>query len=187
MTYSNRRRFTVFMATACSLGWHTAQAQKAAPAGPPRTATWDELMPKDWDPLKQLKGRNVGRVAEGSAAEQEMMGEMRELWDNAPTRAELDGARLRLPGYVVPLDGGEQIREFLLVPYFGACIHTPPPPANQIIHAVSAKPLTKMRTMDTVWVTGTLTLTRSETSWGNAGYRLTVDKVTPYEAPPPKK
>ena len=183
MTYPNRRRFTVFMATACSLGWHTAQAQKAAPAGPPRTATWDELMPKDWDPLKQLKGRNVGRVAEGSAAEQEMMGEMRELWDNAPTRAELDGARLRLPGYVVPLDGGEQIKEFLLVPYFGACIHTPPPPANQIVH-VLPKPGAKLKSMDVVWVDGTLKAQRADSYMGVSGYHLDAEAIVPYVEKP---
>ena len=179
MTYPNRRRFTVFMATACCLGWHAAQAQKAAPAGAPRTATWDELMPKDWDPLKQLKGRNVGRVAEGSAAEQEMMGEMRELWDNAPTRAELDGARLRLPGYVVPLDGGEQIKEFLLVPYFGACIHTPPPPANQIVHVTLKKPWS-LRAMDAVWVSGPLAVRRGSSDMGASGYALAAEIVEPY-------
>ena len=67
------------------------------------------------------------------------------------------------------------------MPYFGACIHSPPPPANQIVHATSAKALKGMRSMDAVWVSGTLSLHRADTPWGKAGYRLAVDKVEPYE------
>ena len=67
-----------------------------------------------------------------------MMRQMRELWDNAPTNPKMDGARVRLPGYVVPLEEVKgELKEFLLVPYFGACIHSPPPPANQIVHVTS--------------------------------------------------
>jgi hypothetical protein len=48
---------------------------------------------------------------------------------------ELSGQRVRIPGYLLPLEiSGTKVTEFLLVPYFGACIHTPPPPPNQIIH-----------------------------------------------------
>ncbi|MGI9201102.1 MAG: DUF3299 domain-containing protein [Woeseiaceae bacterium] len=48
---------------------------------------------------------------------------------------ELDGTFVRIPGYAVPLElSGSKVTEFLLVPYVGACIHTPPPPPNQIVH-----------------------------------------------------
>ena len=47
----------------------------------------------------------------------------------------LDGETIRMPGYVLPLEfDGSKVKEFLLVPFVGACIHTPPPPANQIVH-----------------------------------------------------
>ncbi|QIE42071.1 DUF3299 domain-containing protein [Rhodobacteraceae bacterium SC52] len=37
-------------------------------------------------------------------------------------------------GYVLPLRAGEgRVHSFLLVPWVGACIHTPPPPPNQMI------------------------------------------------------
>src|SRR5512139_3523363 len=122
---------------AVSLGPTGAMAQKAAATqGAPRTATWEELVPKDWDPMKSFRELDVATVREGSAREQALMRELRESWDNAPTRSELNGAKIRLPGYVVPLEMGEggRLSQFLLVPYFGACIHTPPPPANQIVH-----------------------------------------------------
>jgi hypothetical protein len=110
----------------------------------------------------------------------ELMKEMRAVWDNAPTRPELNGARLRLPGYVVPLDtsvGG--LKEFLLVPYFGACIHSPPPPANLIVHVKLTKPAS-IRTMDAVWVTGVLSTGRRDSPMGVSGYAMAGEVVEPY-------
>lgn len=60
---------------------------------------------------------------------------------NSAVNTELDGQIIRLAGYLLPLDlSGEAATDFLLVPYVGACIHAPPPPPNQIVHAVSASP-----------------------------------------------
>ena len=36
------------------------------------------------------------------------------------------------------------------MPYFGACIHTPPPPSNQIIHVRAQQAVQGMHAMDTV-------------------------------------
>jgi len=154
-----------------------AQARKAEIY---RTATWEELVPKGWNPFQQFRDRNLGLVREGSAEERSMMKELREVWDNAPTRADLNGTQLRLPGYVVPLDPEEGgVKEFLLVPYFGACVHSPPPPANQIVHVVLpvARPL---RTMDAVWASGTLRTQRQDSPWGISGYSMDGHRVEPY-------
>ena len=53
------------------------------------------------------------------------------------TVAELDGLAVRIPGFIVPLDMDEEQRvtELFLVPYYGACLHMPPPPPNQMIYA----------------------------------------------------
>jgi hypothetical protein len=113
-----------------------------------------------------------------------MLKDMRATLDSAPIVAELDGARVRLPGYVVPLDeAGAELKEFLLVPYFGACIHTPPPPANQIVFVAAPKG-TKFRTMDTVWVSGTLRATRQESVMGTSGYRIDAAVVEAYTGTP---
>jgi hypothetical protein len=112
---------------------------------------------------------------------------LRETWSNAPPNAGMNGARIRIPGFIVPLERkGNQITQFLLVPYFGACIHTPPPPSNQIIHVFPFKPVKEAQTMDAVWASGTLEVARSETGLGNASYRLRADLVTPYRAPADK-
>lgn len=147
----------------------------------PRTLTWDELVPKDWDPQALFRERPVALIKEGSAAERELMREMRDIWDRAPTREDLKGQWVRLPGYVVPLDlMGDKLQEFLLVPYFGACIHSPPPPANQLVHIRLKKPAV-LRSMDVVWVTGLLDLERQDTGMGVSGYALQADRVEPYK------
>jgi hypothetical protein len=101
------------------------------------------------------------------------MQQIREALDSAPAVESLAGRAVRLPGYVVPLQSGrEGLREFLLVPYFGACIHTPPPPANQIVF-VRLKAATKsLRSMDAIRVAGRLSLDRQYTGMGAAAYRV---------------
>ena len=146
------------------------------------TGQWGELVPKGWNPFERFQ-RDVGRIGEGSAQETAMMQELREILDSAPTRSELDGTKLRLPGYVVPLESGRGgVKQFLLVPYFGACIHTPPPPANQIVHVVLATPK-PLRTMEAVWVSGTLRVDRQDSRFGVSGYRLDGVSAEPYRRP----
>jgi hypothetical protein len=148
-----------------------------------RTVTWEELVPKGRDPLKQFRGRDLSHIPEGGETELGLMREMRELWDSAPTRSDLNGANIRLPGYVVPLEQSRgKVKEFLLVPYFGACIHYPPPPANQIVHVVLSKPR-PLRAMDPVWASGTLRTLRQDTPWGISGYSLEGFDVERYRSP----
>ena len=149
---------------------------------------WDDLVPKGWDPGKAMRDKgitNIGMLIDGDPKTTALMSQMREAWDNAPTEPSLDGARVRLPGYLVPLEEtAAGHTEFLLVPYFGACIHTPPPPANQIVMVVPAKPAAGLRSMDTVWVNGVLKATRSNTAMGSSGYRLESAVVERYKATP---
>ena len=90
---------------------------------------------------------------------------------------------VRIAGFVAPLDflGGDQLSEFLLVPYFGACIHVPPPPANQIVYVILEKPM-GIQMMDTVMVYGKLEIEKSESDIGDAGYRIRAVAVEPYAA-----
>lgn len=70
----------------------------------------------------------------------------------------LNGQDVRLPGYLLPLEiSGKKITEFLLVPWVGACIHTPPPPPNQIVHVRLDRPYEMGGLFTPVWVTGRLT------------------------------
>jgi len=86
----------------------------------------------------------------------------------------LDGALIRMPGYVVPLEfSDEGVTDFLLVPYVGACVHVPPPPANQLVLVRSEKPWPDDELWTPVWVTGTMRTQLSDTELGQTGYALT--------------
>jgi hypothetical protein len=140
-------------------------------------------MPKDWDPMKEFRVGDAALVPEGSVKERNLMRQMREVWDNAPTNPKMDGAQVRLPGYVVPLEEFKgELKEFLLVPYFGACVHSPPPPSNQIVHVIASPPLKGVRTMDAVWVSGTLTVQRTDSAMGVSSYQIKTPAVEPYVA-----
>ena len=97
----------------------------------------------------------------------------------APTVvAELDGKKVRIGGYVVPLDfEATNVKEFLLVPYVGACIHVPPPPPNQIIYVKAAKGFDVNGTFDPVYVTGTIKTASQFTGLAETGYTMDADKV----------
>ncbi len=107
------------------------------------------------------------------------------------TNKKLEGTRVRIPGYLLPLEfEGDQVTEFFLVPYVGACIHTPPPPPNQIVHVTTEEAFTTDGGLFTpVWVDG---LIRSENKNANlsfvdgaahvpSGYVIDAMSVLPYE------
>ena len=162
----------------------TAAAPPSRSATPFRELKWDELMPKGWDPTESFKKRGVGIDSDADPRAWKLMKEFRVVLDHAPTVDSLNGAAVKVPGYVVPLETirGE-LKEFLLVPYFGACIHTPPPPSNQVIFVRPDKPA-PFRSMDTVWVSGTLHATRQESFAGASGYTIDAVAVTPYVGTP---
>jgi hypothetical protein len=91
---------------------------------------------------------------------------------------ELDGKRVRIGGYVVPLDfEATNVKEFLLVPFVGACIHVPPPPPNQIIYVKTAKGFDVAGSFDPVYVTGALKVASQYTGLAETGYTIDADKV----------
>ena len=144
---------------------------------------WDTLIPEDWAPDKLMSEYNADELSDDDPRAQELMDKLQALWKDAPVVPELDGKRVKLPGFVVPLEMDEEsIGEFLLVPYYGACIHVPPPPANQTVHVVTAKGREyKGQLFDTVWVTGELKVEHLSSDLAEAGYRIQGATVEPYE------
>lgn len=102
---------------------------------------------------------------------------------NAPVVKELDGQQVKLPGYIVPLDidDDNRVNEFLLVPYFGACIHVPPPPPNQIVHVTSELGVRLDALYQPFWIEGPLRAENSSSELAEAGYRMAADKIYPYQ------
>lgn len=158
--------------------------RKATPPLNYKEIQWDELIPKGWDPMAAFKGLNLSPLKDSDPRAIEALEKMKATWAEAPVEAALDGKKIRLAGFVIPLERkGDAVLELLLVPYFGACIHTPPPPANQIIHVILKKPAEDMKTMDAFWISGTLRLQRGDSSLGIYGYRMTGERLDAYGLP----
>lgn len=165
----------------------TQAVQDAGKPASYRTISWDELVPKDWDPMKQFSEADISAMQDGDPRAAKLMQRMQDAWNNAPTNAALENQPVRIPGFVVPLDASKAgMREFLLVPYFGACIHVPPPPANQIVDVHLREADRKIEMMDAVWVTGRIRAQRSSTTMGASGYVIEALAVEKYVEPPAK-
>jgi hypothetical protein len=162
----------------------TGAAVSRPAAGEPRTLGWKDLVPADFrmDELLARFQQESATMTDGDPRAQQLLKELAEAYRSAPVVPALDGQLVRLPGFVVPLDGDlKNMKSFLLVPYFGACIHTPPPPSNQIVHVVSDKPLKGNDLLaDAVWVTGVMSAKASRTDLADAGYVLRIRDVKPY-------
>ncbi len=171
-----------------------ATARRTLPSAPApaalgrfREARWDELVAPGWDPMAGFRGTDFNALDDSDPRANALLDRMRKAWDEAPANPALDGQPLRIAGYLVPLESKNgRATEFLLVPYFGACIHTPPPPANQIIHVTAPGKASPegLRAMDTVWVAGTLRTARTGSSMGASGYRIEGAAVERYAGRP---
>jgi hypothetical protein len=151
---------------------------------PAQELDWDSLIPADFRPDKIIEQLgNFSDLEDDDPQVQAIMQALEKAWNEAPVVESLDGKRVKLPGYVVPLEGdGTKLSEFLLVPYYGACIHVPPPPANQTVYVKVPKKDAKIRqAFDTVWVTGTMSAKPFTSDLATAGYQIEAEEVTPYE------
>ena len=148
----------------------------------PKELTWSEMIPPDappeapdMTPLHDLS--QMGSMEAAPAAKQDL--------PNAPVVPALDGQLIRLPGYIVPLEVSEDGRttDFLLVPYFGACIHVPPPPSNQIVHVTSKEGVKLDELYQPYWIVGALQVKASTSELADAGYQMDAQKIVVYELP----
>jgi len=131
----------------------------------------------------------AGIDVDGLLAKRSEMAEQRRTRGKL-VNAALDGQVVRMPGYLLPLEfSGKLVTEFLLVPWVGACIHTPPPPPNQIVHVKADKPFEFGGLFAPVWVTGQMATSFSKKSLylidGSSdidiGYSLRASQVEPYK------
>ena len=126
--------------------------------------------------LYREQASQINLIGEGDA------GDIAQQIGSFNTVPALDGQRIRLPGYTVPFDYGvdAEITEFLLVPYFGACLHAPPPPPNQTIFVTTDKAIKLADLAQAVWVEGTLRTTKQETALAAAAYTIEMDAIEDY-------
>ncbi|ADN75488.1 conserved hypothetical protein [Ferrimonas balearica DSM 9799] len=143
----------------------------------------------EWDDLRPESERNQPLMPANPHAgmpfgpEEELMGGG-DPWvqSTGPVVPELNGETIRLPGFIVPLEGDEtKVTEFLLVPYFGACVHVPPPPTNQLVYVKYKEGIPLDIIWDAIWVTGKLNTNSFSVEEFSAGYTLEATLATPYD------
>lgn len=152
-----------------------------------RELSWDDLLPADFDfqtirDAIDLDSYNIQSLEDDDPEAQRLFDDLQDAMSKVPLVTELNGQDSRLPGFLVPLENtGEAVKEFFLVPYYGACIHTPPPPSNQIVHVVLDEAIPFDNLFEPYWAEGTLTIAKTETDIGTAGYRFESANIRPYE------
>ena len=147
-----------------------------------RELQWSELIPADAPPPPPpVAMHDLSQLADALAAEAGPAAAQQSPAE--PVVKELDGVQVKLPGYIVPLEVGEdgRVTEFLLVPYFGACIHVPPPPSNQIVHATSELGVKVDELYQPFWIEGPLNVEHASSELADAGYRMEAQKIYLYE------
>lgn len=136
--------------------------------------TWDDLIPPGV-PYSEIIGEGV-------------MDEQNDIWrpvfDANATKLNpaLDGAYIKMPGFIIPIDlTSAGVSSFVLVPYTGACIHTPPPPPNQLVFVNAITPWPSDDLWDAVWVTGRMQHELQTTEVAQTGYVLEAEFMEVYE------
>ena len=169
-----------------TFGVMTSAASKENIAPIIEKITWDTLIPDGYDAsekINELK-EQLNQFRDNDPEAMVVYGNMQAELDNAPVNLSLDGKTIKMPGFIAPLEvNNGVVSEFLLVPYFGACMHLPPPPMNQTVLIKTDKGQgIKFEDVNLpVWITGKLKAVEERTDIGAAGYRIEKAKVEIYK------
>jgi hypothetical protein len=149
-----------------------------------RELNWSDMVPAD-APAQVAEPAPIHDLSQLADALSEAGPASQQQSPAAPVVKELDGQAVKLPGYIVPLDVTDEgrVTEFLLVPYFGACIHVPPPPSNQIVHVTTELGVLLDALYQPFWIEGALKVEQSSSELAEAGYQMQADKIYAYELP----
>ncbi len=159
-----------------------------------RTIEWIDLIPQDDLDALLNPPESLGDIVDGSVEDQiasQMQLAMDQASDSRYQQAlvsarvvpEFDGQAIRLPGFIVPLEFGQDqrgITKFFLVPYFGACIHMPPPPPNQIVYAEYDRGIVLDSLYQPYWLLGVLSTSLVENDTAIAAYSIRVEQIEVY-------
>lgn len=148
--------------------------------------SWDDLIAPgyDADSILEKYSPQIEVLEHNSDAALALYEEMNVEFNNAPANGELADKQVSIPGFIAPLEQVDGlITEFLLVPYFGACIHLPPPPANQTLYVKVAADyaIRNEDSYDPVWVSGRLNVDKTDTGIGTASYQIQNALISKYQ------
>lgn len=168
-------------ALARSMGVQTTpektDADGATPAEKPDSEGYVEL---DW--LKMMPKEDLEALKNEPAVQHVGSARMKQFGTYHTVEA-VTQRKIKLPGYVVPIESDDQGRmtEFFFVPFFGACIHVPPPPPNQIVYARLAKPIKTPEIWDPYWLRGELRIETRQNKLAGSAYTMSDASLVPYD------
>ncbi|MDG1773897.1 MAG: DUF3299 domain-containing protein [Oceanicoccus sp.] len=188
--------FVLSVLAATTLQASNSPAKKPATPTEFKTIQWPDLMPQaDLDALLNPP-EYLANIEDGSAEDQissQISSSIAAAKDDryqqalvsTNIRPEMNGRGIRIPGFIVPLEFSDDqvITEFFIVPFFGACIHVPPPPPNQIIHVKYPKGFKLEALYNPFWLSGVLKTTLIENDMATAAYAMEVHLVEEYAEP----
>ena len=133
---------------------------------------WEDLLPQSQTTIPpSLRGILPHDQSDLAASQPQSTG----------TRTDWNGRIVPLPGFIVPIDyKGTGVTAFILVPYVGACVHVPPPPANQLVFVTTSEPYESEGLFEPVKVTGMFGTASTSTQLAEIGYALSADLIEPY-------
>jgi hypothetical protein len=156
--------------------WNSAFADE------PTKIDWESLVPQDWNPNQVFDDLTDDQYYALSDSELMILEQTAQaMFDAAPVVDAFEGMQVKVPGFILPVEfSNTLLKEFLLVPYFGACTHTPPPPANQIIYGKLETGFELESIYLPVWITGTLNISRSQRPLNEEGVAIGVEVQSAY-------
>lgn len=159
-----------------------------------KTVEWTDLMPEEDLNALSNPPEYINEVEDGSFEDQindQFQNTTNTTTDDRYQQAlvstsvvsELDGESIRIPGFIVPLEFNDDqtITQFFLVPYFGACIHMPPPPPNQMIFVNYPRGLKLNALYDPFWISGVLKTSLQENDMATSAYAMDMQKFESYQ------
>ena len=152
---------------------------------------WTDLMPKEdlealLNPPEYITNVEDGSIEDQIASQLRSAQNIDDPYQQAlvSTRivSKMDSKAIRIPGFVVPLefDDEQVITQFFLVPFFGACLHLPPPPPNQIIFVESPEGVQLENLYEPVWISGVLKTSMIENEVATAAYTMVMQYSDAY-------
>lgn len=156
--------------TALGMLWASAGALKAKPF---IDLNWTDLIPEGQPLIPPGLQSLIQHDGPDMSGQQPASYGVRNDWN---------GQVVRLPGYIVPIDfSGAGVTAFILVPFVGACIHVPPPPANQLVFVTTETPYETKGMFEAVRVVGTFRTAPVSTQIAQISYTLAAESIAPFD------
>jgi len=134
---------------------------------------WTDLVPEGQVAIPPILQSLIDHTQDTLAAAQPQSMGVREDWN---------GQVVRLPGFIVPIEySGTGVSAFILVPFVGACVHVPPPPANQLVFVTTLDPFESTGLYQAVNVTGMFSTASMSTQLADIAYALSADHIEPFK------